>query len=128
MDPVRLAWPGGEHEFMLPLGRLRALQGNCNAGPEEIFNRLRLGKWRVDDVIEAVRHGLIGGGMPEEEAGPLVTTVVEQGALIPVKLTAISVLGHALLGPEDDPVGEPEGVETPAPENGGSRKSTETAP
>jgi len=50
MTPIR--WPGGEHRFELRLGELRALQKNCDAGPEEVFNRLRAGRWRVDDVIE----------------------------------------------------------------------------
>ncbi|MBU3262061.1 gene transfer agent family protein [Roseovarius sp. PS-C2] len=127
MDTVRLSWVGGEHPFALPLGRLRALQENCNAGPEEVFNRLRLGRWHVDDVLEPIRLGLIGGGMPDGDAGPLVTRIADQGDLIGLKLTAIAVLASALFAPEDDPVGEGEGVTTSAPENGGSPTSTETA-
>jgi len=128
MEPVRLSWAGGEHGFALPLARLRALQDNCAAGPEEIFNRLRLGAWRVDDVIEPIRLGLIGGGLPESEAGPLVIRLVDQQELARLKLTAIAVLAHALFGPEDDLPGEGEGVETPAPESGDSPTSTETGP
>lgn len=128
MDPVRRTWEGGEHSFALPLGRLRALQDNCDAGPEEVFNRLRLGLWKVDDVIEPIRLGLIGAGMDDGKAGPLVARIADQGNLAALKMTAIAVLAHALFAPEDDPVGEGDGVETPAPESGDSAKSTPTAP
>jgi len=127
MTPIR--WPGGEHRFELRLGELRALQKSCDAGPEEVFNRLRSGRWRVDDVIEPLRLGLIGAGeVSQQDAGPLVTKLIDQHPLVAFKLPALEVMSRALLGEEDDPVGEPEGATAPAPENGGSPASTETAP
>lgn len=127
MTPI--GWPGGEHRFQLRLGELRALQKSCDAGPEEVFNRLRLGRWRVDDVIEPLRLGLIGAGeMSSAEAGPLVTKLLDQHPLAAFKLPALVVMQRALFGEEDDPVGEPEGATAPAPESGASPESTETAP
>ena len=129
MDDIRIAWVGGEHAFRLPLGRLRALQVNCNAGPEEIFNRIRKGTWRVDDLAETLRQGLMGAGMAAEDAGPLVIGLMEKHPVSDFKLAAYQVLRHALLGPEADPVGKPDGVdpeEAGAP--GASPASTEMGP
>lgn len=127
MTPIR--WPGGEHRFELKIGDLRALQKNCDAGPEEVFNRLRTGRWRLDDVIEPLRLGLIGAGeMPASEAGPLLTKLIDQHPLVAFKLPALEVMSNALLGEEDDPVGEQEGATAPAPESGASPASTATAP
>lgn len=122
-------WVGGEHEFALRLGQLRTLQDSCDAGPEQVFNRLRAGQWRVDDLIEPIRLGLIGSGsMSTEAAGPFVTKLFDQHPRMDFKVTAIEILARALFGVEGDPVGEPEGVTPTAPENGGSAGSTETEP
>lgn len=120
---VTLNWIGGEHEFALRLGELRALQESCNAGPEEVFNRLRMGTWRVNDMIEPIRLGLVGGGMPAKDAKALVLPLVDQHALAQFKLTAIAIMSDALFAPKDDPLGEAVG-ETAPPENGGSPIST----
>lgn len=119
---VTLQWPGGEHEFYLGIGQLRKLQDSCNAGPEEVFTRLRLGTWRINDIIEPLRLGLIGGGMATDEAARTVTTIVEQYPKVQFKLTALAIMADALLGPKDDPVGEDQGEAAP-PENGGSQGS-----
>ena len=125
---MRLNWIGGEHPFALPIGGLRAVQNHCDAGPLQIFERLGTGTWRVDDVFEVIRQGLIGGGMEPREAGPLVTGLMERHALVDFVLTARAVLAASLMGEEDDPVGKPTGEETLPPENGASASSTETAP
>lgn len=127
MQAATLTWVGGEHEFALPLGALRGLQDATNKGPEELLNAFRLGSWRVDDAIQVLRFGLIGAGMEKAEASRLVTAMVDLHPKVQFKLTSLTVLMHALFGSEDDPVGEAEGVTTPAPENGASQNSTETA-
>lgn len=126
MDTLLLSWHGGEHEFALPLGQLRALQDSCDAGPEQIFNRMRMGEWRIDDILETLRLGLIGGGLDKKEAGSLVLRICDQGDLANLKLTALQVLQHALFAPADDPLGEEKGVDAAAPENGVLHKSTGT--
>ena len=125
MVPIKRRWIGGEHDFALPIGQLRALQSILNSGPEEILARLRVGSWRVDDLIQTIRHGLIGGGMDELEATTLVRSMVEIHPLISeFKILSAVILQNALFGPEDDKVGKPEGVETP-PESGSSQNATE---
>ncbi len=114
---VEMTWPGGRHKFALYLGQLRTLQDACNAGPEEILNRLRSGTWRVDDVVEPLRLGLIGSGaMAPERAGPTVLNLIKQGEpLVEFKLPAMGVLTAALMGVENDPLGEAPTEEAPTP-------------
>lgn len=128
MQSKRITWVGGEHDFALRIGELRALQDARDAGPEEILNRLRIGTWRVDDVIQVVRWGLVGGGMTAKDAAQLVTPLVDLHPLAHFKIVAQAVLFHAMTGPEDDAPGEAEGVETPAPGNGDFQGSTGTEP
>jgi hypothetical protein len=122
-----IVWVGGEHRFRLRLGELRALQKNCDAGPEQVFNRIRLGNWRVDDLIEVLRLGLIGSGeMEHKEAGPFIARLLEVHPLVSFKLPALAVLAAALLPMEGQDVeGKPEAA---SPEDGTSPPSTETAP
>lgn len=127
MQTVSLSWVGGEHEFALRLGELRALQDARNSGPEEIFNRLRVGNWGADDIIQTLKWGLVGGGMKKEAANQLVVPLFDLHPLIPMKLTALAVLGHALMGDlSDDAPGKPEAGENPA--NGASQTSMEPEP
>lgn len=122
-------WPRELAEFALPLGQIRALQENVGAGPQAIFRRVSDGTWLVDDLVEIVRLGLIGARtLSQSEAGPEVTRLFEDLPLLPIVPVAQAILGVALVGPEDDPVGKLEGTTRPSPENGSSPSSTETAP
>lgn len=133
MDAIELTWPGGTHEFCLRLGELRTLQDRCDAGPEEILNRFRLGNWRVNDLIEPLRLGLIGAGLAKEEARELVVPLLDQYPLADFKMAAHAVLAHALLGPmddnedQDDASGEAVAREEDETGAGSSLASTETA-
>lgn len=121
---IVLNWVGGEHTFALPIGQLRALQDSTSAGPEQLLRRMVNGEWRVDDLRETIRLGLIGGGLPNSEAGPLVAKVFDQHPLIDFRETAYRIIGAALVGPEDDQPGELAGVTTPAPKSGVSPDTT----
>ncbi len=127
MKSASIVWVGGEHNFALTIGNLRALQECCNAGPNEVFERLRNGYWRVDDLFETVRQGLIGGGMKGAAASELVVRMFERHPLREFESIASAILLSALVGVEDDAPGELEG-ETLPPENGVSPESTATAP
>lgn len=132
MHPVTLTWAGGEHDFLLRLGELRALQDRCDAGPEWILNRLRTGQWRVDDIVHTVRLGLEGGGMEKDAARKLTIQHVEEQPLTINVLTAQLVLAASLYDRGDDSVGEAQaGAETTPPlspeENGDSAAFSEPA-
>lgn len=103
---IELVWPGGEHTFRLRLGELQALQDKCDAGPELILQRIRLGAWRVNDLFETLRFGLIGGGMDRAAARDLVLDCFERAPIMEFKTPAVEVLAAALIGVEDDPAGE----------------------
>ncbi len=125
MDAVTLTWPGGEHAFALRMGELRALQQARDAGPEEVFNRLRTGRWHVDDLVHVIRLGLIGGGMDKAQAGPLVLSMMETHPLVQFKLTALEIVAHSLMGDlEDIPAGKPQAETGPD----GGRSPTSTVP
>lgn len=128
MRPDTLSWPGGENSFALPLGELRALQTHLSAGPQEIYNRVTQGEWRIDDLMQVIRLGLIGGGMTNAEAGPMVERLFTTTPLLEFVPVAQAIMALALIGPADDVPGKPVGAmtETP-PENGNSPPSTETA-
>ncbi len=106
MEAVVLQWPGGEHAFRLPLSQLEALQQKTDCGPEFLLNKISLGQWTAVELFEVIRIGLIGGGMPPAEAHKLVGGAFDRYALIGFKVPAQAILGHALYGPPDDPVGE----------------------
>jgi len=134
-DRELIVWRGGAHRFRLGLGELRRLQRNCNAGPEQVFNRLRGGAWMIDDLIEPIRLGLIGSGeMTESEAGPEVTKILEQYPPVELKLTAAEILARAIFGHPEDEGDEDEGplagaeAGTESPGDGISPGSTETGP
>lgn len=61
------------------------------------------GDWRIDDVRETIRLGLIGGGMPQSEAYFYITKYVDEGDdWKPHIALAAQVLFHALNGGEDE--------------------------
>lgn len=114
---VELNWPGGEHAFRLRLGELQALQEKCDAGPEMVLQRIRLGVWQVNDLFETLRFGLIGGGMDRDAARKLVVDTFERTPLMEFKTPAIEVLAAALIGVPDDPAGELSPAGDPTPTN-----------
>lgn len=123
-NKVKINWVQGEHDFALNIGELRALQKNCDAGPELILTRLKVGSWLVDDVFEVLRLGLIGAGMDSADAGQQVRRAFDQHPAFALKLPAYQVLAAALIGEADDPVGEEAGVK-PEVDSGSSPSSTE---
>jgi hypothetical protein len=124
---VKLDWVGGAHQFALDLGGLRALQDACNAGPQEVLMRLINQTWRVDDLVEVVSQGLIGGGMGRSDAMAHVLRMIDLHGLLKLVSVATFVLTSALVGEADDPVGEQAGVAVP-PVNGNSAPSTDPGP
>jgi hypothetical protein len=133
MRATSLTWPGGEHDFMLTIDLLRALQDRCDAGPPHILERLSMRRWMVSDVIETIRLGLEGGGISKEEARKLVRQFVEERPLTESVMTAQAVLMLALFGAADDQPGEMKAggesqILTRSPEeNGGSPTSIDGA-
>ena len=129
MQPLMMVWPGGEHPFRLALGELEGLQQKTDCGPEFMLMKLRSGQWTAVELFEALRFGLIGGGMDQSAAMKMVRDAFDRHPLIGFKVPAMTVLMASLYGPADDPAGEgsPAGDPTqsqPATDAGSSAPST----
>jgi hypothetical protein len=103
---VELVWAGDLRKFRLGIDELLALQDKRDAGPQEIANRLRKQSWRVQDVHETIRLGLLGGGMDAKLAQRLVDEQARPGKLASSALIAFAIIVSAIQGDENDPVGK----------------------
>ena len=124
---VTITWGDGDHRFRLAIGQLRELQEKCAAGPMEVLDRLATRRWRVDDVRETIRLGLIGGGMEPIKALPLVKHYIDERPIMESVPAAQAVLIAALIGVEEDPAGKAEAGETTT-DGSASRSSMEQEP
>lgn len=129
---ISFDWADGLHVFRLGIGQLRELQEKVDAGPAFILGRLADGSWRVDDLIQTLRLGLIGGGMAPAEAVKLVRRYVEERPLLESIIPAQLVLSAVLTGSPDEELGKakaaPETANSSQEENSGSPPSTEPVP
>lgn len=105
-----MIWDGGEHPFRLGIGELRALQQATGVGPLFLMGRIVGSQWLVDDIIETIRLGLIGGkSVTELEAKRLVDKVFcgeDSSPIYKHSLLATRILRDAVMGEPDDPVGD----------------------
>ncbi|UXN62908.1 gene transfer agent family protein [Phyllobacterium sp. A18/5-2] len=101
-----MVWPGGENEFALAIGELRALEQRTGAGAFVVLTRLLASQWKVDDIVSTIRLGLIGGGMKESEAKQLLDNTLDTASYHSLVLTASRILEHALMWDAEDSPGE----------------------
>jgi hypothetical protein len=101
-------WPGGEHEFRLGIGELRAIEQRSNAGCAVVMMRLIGQQWHIDDVVAPIRLGLIGAGMPERDAQKAVEAALDVASPYALAITAAEVLRRFIMWETDDQPGEPE--------------------
>lgn len=124
----QMTWPGGEDDFSLRYGEIEILQDKCDAGPEFIFNALAGRTYKQNYAFEVLRLGLMGAGMDSDAARKKVRDARDEYPIRNFVVPALNVLGAALVGITDDPVGEESG-ETSDPnlpaKNGSSAASTE---
>jgi hypothetical protein len=116
-------------EFRLAIGDCEQLQEVINrgrvalglpaVGPTALFKLMATGDAWPHEVREVLRLGLIGAGMKTDRALVLIKRHIEPpGQFVQASAMACAVLGAALYGVPDDPVGKeptPAGdPETPA--------------
>ena len=123
MEPLRLNWPGGEHDFLLRIGELEALDDLTAEGVMDFRWRLSRGVERgslayspvkVREVIACLRLGLIGAGMERGDAERRVKDAFINGDASELNLLAFTIISKSLSGKEHDPVGEDQPAENPA--------------
>ncbi len=103
---ISLDWADGRHTFRLRWGELILLQEACDAGPNEVLDRLQTGRWRMNDIRDTVRLALIGGGATTEAALKLVRDYVEARPPVESVMLATGILMAGLIGAPDEAPGE----------------------
>ncbi len=75
-EGVTKSWADGEYTFRLREAEMKSLQSSQEMGIYAIQQRIVLGKAYLQDVVETVRLGLIGGGTDPKDAKRLVEDYV----------------------------------------------------
>jgi Phage tail tube protein, GTA-gp10 len=103
---IQIVWADGEHKFNIAkLKCVLELEDKCGAGVAEVFNRIREGRWKFNDIRETMRLGLIGAGMIPDKALTLVQRYVDDRPWSENVLPAQAILIAAMVGVRGD---EPE--------------------
>jgi len=100
------SWPGGEHEFRLAVGQIRAIEQHCGCSIYLVRDRIEAMQPMADDCALILRFGLEGAGMDPLDAKRLVESMVDLNPPDSFIVPAAWVLQAALSGVKDDPVGE----------------------
>lgn len=105
-----IVFADGEYDFRLGWGQLVELQELCDAGPHFILNRLHSGEWKMEDISEIIRLGLLGADdeMKPSVATTLVRRYVKERPPLENHTLAVVILTAALMGSPEEPVGERE--------------------
>lgn len=112
---LELPFADGVYSFALPIGMARELQDKTGIGPNVLLTRLRDGSFKVDDAPEAIRCGLIGGGLKPVEAKRLVDRYCYERPAAESLPLACAVMMLMLYGAEKQDVGDQETGEPKAP-------------
>lgn len=104
-------WPGGEGAFRFGVGEFEGLQKAVDSGPNRVLLRLVTADWRIADVIETIRFGLIGGGEKPENARAMAVNALDVWSPYRLSLLAARVLERFLMQDAHDPTGEDAGGE-----------------
>jgi hypothetical protein len=100
---VTMTWADKEYQFnVAKLAQAMELEDLCGCGLMEVFQRVKENRWRVSDVRETIRLGLIGGGLPPARALVLVRRYVEDRPWAESAPVALVVLGAAIVGVTGD--------------------------
>lgn len=99
---IEINWADGVHSFRLAIGQLFELEDKTGCGPLELLRRVTTGNWRLRDVRETLRLGLIGGGMKPPEALKLIQRYVDDRPLAESVPVAQAVLMVILYGRADE--------------------------
>lgn len=102
---VELDFADGTYGFRLAIGELEELQEKTGVGPYALLRRLLANDWRIEDVTNTIRLGLIGGGTEPIPALKLAQRYVEQRSdWLNNAMLAQAIVSAALVGaPEELP-------------------------
>lgn len=133
---ITLDFGGEERTFRLAIGQWRKVQETCDAGPAELLARLApafaaakqglafdqiigmglLGRWRIDDVREPIRQGLLGMNMPLPAVDKIVREYVDERPFLENVAVAYQIVLASVVGAEDEEaVGESQAAPAASP-------------
>lgn len=123
---ITLDFGDGEYRFRLGLKQIAELQTKCDAGIGAIYSRLMRGRyrdgedivlnpmeavWKVQDIYETIRLGLVGGGrglvngeavnVTPEKALALCRQYVEDRPLLDIWKIAAAIMSACIIGYAD---------------------------
>lgn len=100
---ITLEWADDTYHFRLGWGEIAKLQEECDAGPYVILQRLYNGEWKVQDIVNIIRLGLIGGGLEPAKALKLVNSYVKTRPPMESLVYAQAILSAGCVGaPEEE--------------------------
>ena len=103
---ITFVWGEDDRTFRLGWGELEKLQEACDCGPYVLLNRLHSGSWRIEDIREVIRWGLIGGGMKTGDAAVQIKRYVEGMPPAENLEAAQRIMRVGTFGASDETVGE----------------------
>lgn len=92
---------GRARVFRLRIGEIGELETLCAAGIGEIYLRVATQRYRLADLRETIRLGLIGGGAPPGEADMLVGRYVDGRPIAEYLQLAADILTALHAGAQD---------------------------
>jgi len=112
-----LDWADGTYCFRLTLAGAIELESKCDAPIAIIHHRLVTGQYKVADLRETIRMGLIGGGLEPTQALKLVRTYVDERPLSESWVIASVIMGGLFSGFEEHPISDPPEAASPKAAN-----------
>lgn len=70
---IILDFADGKYPFRLTNLMIAEVQTKCGAGIGLVYRRVTSGIYELEDLIETIRHGLIGAGLDGVRAGELIS-------------------------------------------------------
>lgn len=111
--------------FRLAWRELMKIQEACDAGPYVVLDRLLTGRWKLQDISEVIKWGLIGAGVDTQTALDLVASEVEKRPPLESLVIAQRVLGAGVVGTPEEDVGKKSAAASP--EEGSVHSPTESS-
>jgi hypothetical protein len=94
-------WADGRYRFRLAFDQWIELQEKTDCGPFVLLQRLQRGDWKIQDIAESIRIGLIGGGQTPDKARTLVERYVKARPPLESHHAALAIVLAGVIGAPD---------------------------
>jgi len=104
---VEFNWADGVHKFNIAkLKCVLELEEKCGVGFAEVYRRVSTGVWKINDLRETIRLGLIGAGTRPDEALRLVNRYCDDRPFAESIMVAQAIIMAAMVGVPGDTIEE----------------------